>query len=70
MGIEFSFKYDSVFIDYAYHFEKDKRIYEINIYNEATRHTKNFYFLDINEMLSQKIINGNTIEELWEYLEN
>ena len=65
---EYFFTYKGHTIDIAFHLENTAKVYEVNIdgYGPDARH---LYFSSVPALLGAKILDGKTIQELWEDLE-
>lgn len=65
---EYFFTCKGLTIDIAFHFEDTAKVYEVNIdgYDSDARHLR---FSSIHALLEAKILDGKTIQELWEDLE-
>lgn len=70
---EYEFNFENLTIYLAYHSEcynKEKNIiYELNIVDEHDN-TKNYNFLNVDDLLSAKIIDGHSLLDIWAYLTN
>ncbi len=64
-NLEFCFYYKDLVIDIAFHYENEKKIYELNISNG-----NNFEFETIDELVNSKGFDGKSIYDIWEQLEN
>lgn len=65
---EYFFTYKGHTIDIAFHFENTAKVYAVNIdgYGPDARH---LYFSSVPALLEAGILDGKTIQELWENLE-
>lgn len=66
---EFSFRYKNITLDIAFHYEGKKKVYELNLngYEENATHG---YFNSADELLKNARIEGKSIKEIWNELEN
>lgn len=66
---EYYFRYKELTIDIAFHYKNSKKIYELNIngYDEDATH---YSFDSAHELLLNGKVEGKTIIEIWEELEN
>lgn len=65
---ELSFIYKNINIDIAFHYEGKKKVYELNLNDyEKTTHQ---YFNSADELLMNARIEGKSIKEIWNELEN
>lgn len=65
---EFCFYYQNLNIDIAFHYENQKKIYELNI-SDGNNH-KCLCFDSIDELVSYKEFNNKSLFDIWEELEN
>ena len=68
-NFEFFFTYNNKTIDVAYHFINDEKIYELNI-NGYESEALYFEFKSAEELLTNAKIEGKTLFEIWDELEN
>lgn len=67
-NLEYCFYYENLVIDIAFHYEDERKIYEINISN-GDLHT-HFSFNTVDELVYCKLINNKSIYDIWDELEN
>ena len=67
--MEFSFYYEDKTIDFAYHYENNHNVWELNIngYEEDAEHQ---LFASVSDLISAARICGMTIEQIWNDLSN
>lgn len=65
---EFCFYYQNLTIDIAFHYENQKKIYELNI--SDGKEQKYLCFNSIDELVSYKEFNNKSLFDIWEELEN
>ena len=65
--MEFWFYYEKETIDIAFHFENEKKIYELNINGENPRY---YTFDTVNELVYFKAFDNKSLYEIWDELEN
>lgn len=67
-GEEYFFTYEDHTIDVAFHFEGQEKIYEVNIdgYNGNTQY---YQFTTVNELVAYEILEGKSLQDLWDNLE-
>lgn len=65
---EYFFAYNGHTIDIAFHFENTAKVYEVNIdgYGSDARH---LCFSSVHALLEARVLDGKTIQELWDDLE-
>ena len=68
--LEFTFKYKEIYLDIAYHVDNKNLIYELNMYNVNNDCNTYLHFTNPAELLNACVIEGKTIKEIWDYLEN
>lgn len=66
---ECEFRYKNLYIDVAYHLCNKNIVYELNI-SDASSTILLLEFNSIEELLNTRAVEGKTIKELWEFLEN
>ena len=66
---EYFFRYGDMSIDVAFHFSKGNKIYELNI-NGYQDDAKRYEFSSVEELLSAKVVDGKSIKDIWDELEN
>lgn len=66
---EYFFVYDGTSIDIAFHYEKHKKIFELNI-NGYCDNAERYSFATIDELIHSKLIDGKSIIEVWDKLTN
>lgn len=66
---EYWFKYKDKTIDIAFHHEQDKKIYELNI-NGYEKDAMRYEFNSPEELLENGRVDGKTLKDIWEDLEN
>lgn len=64
---EFFFNYGDITIDFAYHHEKNNKIWEVNI-NGYESDAEHQYYNSVAELESNTRICGKTIAEIWDEL--
>ena len=67
-GLEYFFTYFDHSIDIAYHFNGLERVYEVNL-DGYTDNPVYFTFHSADELVHHAILEGKTIQELWDELE-
>lgn len=65
---EYFFTYKGHTIDIAFHFENTAKVYEVNI-DGCGPDARHLYFSSVPALLGAKILDGKTIQELWQNLE-
>ena len=66
--MEYFFYYKDELIDIAFHYEDDKKIYELNITSEEN--PRCFTFDTVDELVNYKTFDDKSIVDIWEELEN
>ena len=66
--MECFFYYKNEIIDIAFHFENDKKIYELNITSETN--PRHFTFDTVEELINFKTFDNKSICDIWDDLEN
>ena len=66
---EYYFNYNNATIDIAFHYEDGKKIYELNI-NGYWDNAERYYFSSVDKLVDSKVIDGKSLSEIWEELEN
>lgn len=67
--MEYFFNYKDMTIDIAFHYEQNRKIYELNI-NGYTDNAERYQFNSCEELLECRVIEGKTLSEIWPDLEN
>lgn len=65
---EFCFYYQDITIDIAFHYEHQKKIFELNI-SKGENHNC-LYFDNVDDLVSYKAFDNKSLSEIWEELEN
>ncbi len=66
-SLEFFFNYNDLSIDVAFHFEGEKKIYELNINGGST--PQYLLFDSVDELINHKAFDGKSLYEIWDELE-
>ena len=66
--MEFWFYYGEALIDIAFHYESQKKIYELNISNGEK--AKCYTFDTIEELVYSKVFDDKSLYDIWDDLEN
>lgn len=66
---EWNFNYNGYTIDIAWHKEKEKAVYELNI-NGYKENALRYSFDTPEELLEKGCVDGKTLKEIWNDLEN
>lgn len=70
---EYDFCFGDSTIFLAFHVERQKKeeitVYELNIVDEFDN-TKNYEFLNVDDLLNAKVIDSHSLIDIWDYLTN
>lgn len=67
-NMEFCFYFNNITIDIAFHYKNKIKVYELNISSGET--ITNLLFNSVDELVSFKAFNNNSLYDIWDELEN
>lgn len=67
--LEFSFLYNDIYIDIAYHYNGTKKVYELNLNYKDGRAIYQEYDSP-QSLLTQGFVNGYLLKDIWSQLQN
>lgn len=68
ISYEYCFTYKNKTIDIAFHYEYSKQVWELNINCDGK--TESYLFYSSEELINKAKIDGKSIREIWDELEN